>query len=374
MASPGGRENSALIERLFSQPYRFDFFQAVRVLERAGLDAALNGDSPTRQPGQPVGHDARPSGEAVRFRAATALGFPSCAIVDARQPATGNPGLADAAPPEMTVAFMGLTGPSGVLPLHYTRMLIERIREKDYSLRDFFDLFNHRMISLFYRAWEKYRFPAGYQRSHLPKRAAHSQPPTSEDFVTFCLLCLTGLGTRGLRNRMKVEDESIVYYGGYFADAHRPAVSLERMVSDYFGLPAQIEQFRGQWLNLALEDRSRMPDTANPRGLNHQLGVTAVLGDRVWDVQSRFRVRLGPLTYVQYMQFTPAGDGLEPICQLIRTFVGPEFDFDIQPVLLGSQIPDTRIGSVMDVKPRVGWNVWLKSRPYEPDFEAAAFG
>jgi type VI secretion system protein ImpH len=368
MAATRSRENLALIKRLESEPFRFDFFQAVRVLERAA-----GSQQSGAQHGSPVGFDSSPMAEAVRFRASPTLGFPPCAIFDVKPSANGHAGAENVAthgPTEMIVSFIGLTGPTGVLPLHYTRLLIERIREKDYSLRDFFDLFNHRLISLFYRAWEKYRFPSGYERART--QSAVSRKP-AQDLFTSSLFSLVGLGTQGLRGRLSVADEAMLFYGGYFADAHRSATSLERLVADYFNLPAAIDQFRGQWLNLSLDDCSCMPSAERPQGLNNQLGVSAVLGDRIWDVQSRFRVRLGPLMYQQYCRFIPSGDALQPICELVRTFAGPEFDFDVQPVLKAGELPNTRIGSVMDVKPRLGWNVWLKSREMPIDFAEAAF-
>ena len=105
---------------------------------------------------------------------------------------------------------MGLTGPSGVLPEHYTRLLIERLRAKDYTLRDFLDLFNHRVISLFYRAWEKYRFQFVYEQVKLG-----AVGDETEDFFTKCLYCLVGMGTGGLRGRQKIDDETFLYYGGH---------------------------------------------------------------------------------------------------------------------------------------------------------------
>ena len=85
--------------------------------------------------------------------------------------------------------FLGLTGPSGALPRHYTELLLQRIREKDFSLRDFLDLFNHRLISLFYRAWEKYNWPVAYERSQL------DNPGGEPDPVTRSVYCLVGMGT-----------------------------------------------------------------------------------------------------------------------------------------------------------------------------------
>ena len=254
---PRSRENLALIERLSCEPYRFDFFQAVRILECAVH--GTNGDEVRANGGSPVGYDAAPSSEAVRFRASPTLGFPSCAVMDVRQsPQSNGNGSASTEASEatrhaggvdMVVSFMGLTGPSGVLPLHYTRLLIERIREKDYSLREFFDLFNHRLISLFYRAWEKYRFPAGYVRSHEEEANARDGKPRL-DLFTSSLFSLVGMGTKGIRGRLSVADEAFLFYGGYFADGHRSATALERMIGDYFNLPAKTDQFKGQWLNL----------------------------------------------------------------------------------------------------------------------------
>jgi type VI secretion system protein ImpH len=287
MVTPSGGKSSAVIQQLFSKPYQFDFFQAVRLLERAA------GVADSAEASAPVGHDAAPAREVARFRAAPSLSFPAGSIVELRasnsngaashsptaEPWTASP----SSPAQMTVAFMGLTGPSGVLPVHYTRMLIERIREKDYSIRDFFDLFNHRLISLFHRSWEKYRFPAGYERSRLSDRFSKSALNRERaDLFTSCLRCLTGMGTDGLLGRMKVDDESFLLYGGFFADSHRSAVALERTIADYFELPAFIDQFQGQWLDLGPDDLSRLPGGEHPKGLNHQLGavISSIVASR----------------------------------------------------------------------------------------------
>jgi type VI secretion system protein ImpH len=161
MAAESGRTNPGLIGQLHREPHRFNFFQAVRLLERL----LCRGEGGF----QPVGHDAPPEREVVRFRAAPSLSFPASAVCQLRAPPAGP--VDGAAPPEMAVAFLGLTGPNGVLPYHYTRLLLERIRLRDYSLRDYLDLFNHRFTSFFYRAWVKYRLPFAYERNRPGSRA-----------------------------------------------------------------------------------------------------------------------------------------------------------------------------------------------------------
>ena len=122
----------------------------------------------------------------------------------------------------MTVAFMGLTGPSGVLPLFYTKLLMERRKAGDRTLAAFLDLLNHRLISLFYRAWEKYHVIVPYERGE-------------DDRFSRSLFHLIGLGTRGLRDRHDFPDEALLFYAGHFARRRRPAVVLEDVLRDAFG-------------------------------------------------------------------------------------------------------------------------------------------
>ena len=370
MAPAIGRNRPALVQELMAEAYRFDFFQAVRILERMGREEGAPGAGR-----HPAGEDYAPKEEAVRFRAVVSHSFPAGAISEIRAPAkdaTGADG-ADGAeeppggPPEMTVACLGLTGPQGVLPDHYTALLISRVRGKDYALRDFFDLFNHRTISLFYRAWEKYRFPFAYERSALAEDDAR------EDLFTHVLYSLVGMGTRTLRGRMSFDDEALLYYGGHFAHYPRSAVSLAMIVSDYFELAAEVKQFQGQWLYLDQDDLSQMPTRANRLGQNNRLGDNLVVGGRVWDVQSKFRLRLGPLSYRQFCRFIPSGDALKPLSEMVRHYVGGEFDFDVQPVLLKDEVPRCQLGADGSDPARLGWNTWIRSGQFEHDVDDAVF-
>lgn len=341
MAAKSWGTDPPLEHVLFEEGYRFDFFQAVRVLDRLYPDR------------QPVGRDATPSREVVRFRSHPSLSFPPSAIheIERREDGSG--------PARMTVAFMGLTGLLGVLPRHYTELLLERVRHKDQTLRDFLDLFNHRLISLFYRAWEKYRFPIAYER-------AVSQPGGYDRF-SLHLFDLIGLGTRGLRGRLEVEDKALLFYAGLLAQHPHSASVLTGLLQDYFGIPAAVTQFVGQWLPLSEANRSRL----GVREGSNVLGVNAVAGSRVWDQQAKFRLRLGPLTYGEFCQFLPSGEAFARLVGLTRFYAGQEWDFDVQLILQAAEVPACRLGETGKQAPRLGWSTWLKPQECYRDAEEA---
>jgi type VI secretion system protein ImpH len=345
MASQSGRADPSLDQVLFEEGYRFDFFQAVRVLER------LN---PVRHA---VGGDAEPSKEVVRFCALLSLAFPPSSIYEI------NPSDDGSTPAQMIIAFMGLTGPMGVLPRHYTELLLERVRSKDFTLRDFFDLFNHRFVSLFYRAWEKYRLPAAYER-------ARSRPGEGYDPFSNALFHFVGMGTGGLQGRLKTGDEALLYYGGLIAQQPRSASALEAMVGDYFGVPVKVQQFAGGWLSLERANRTSI----GLRGSNNLLGNSAILGTKFWDQQAAFTVRIGPLNFHQFHEFLPCDRAFAPLVDLVRFFVGSTLDFDIRLVLKASEVPACELARPGPRSPRLGWSSWLKTHEFTRDTSDARLG
>ena len=138
-----------LDQKLFEEPYRFEFFQAVRLLEKI---------YPERKA---VGQEAMPHDEIVRFRSHVSFDFPASEIFKLEESVDE---LTEEKKLEMFINFMGMVGMSGVMPLPYTELIATRARYKDFSMWAFLDMFTHRMVSMFFRAWEKYRFPIGYER------------------------------------------------------------------------------------------------------------------------------------------------------------------------------------------------------------------
>ncbi len=316
---------------LEAEPYLFEFFQAVRLLERI---------SPGREP---VGRYVNPSSEVVRFGAHAGIAFPASQI----QSLEKRPGRA----PLMRVNFMGLTGPLGLMPLYYSELLLDRIRTKDTGLRDFLDLFNHRFISLFYQAWEKYRFAIAYERDERDRFSHH-------------LLDLIGMGSPGLENRQQVPDDSLMFYGGLLALHPRSATTLEQLLEDYFDVPVGIEQFVGAWYAMDTESQCNLGAGS---GYSEQLGFGAVVGNEIWDQQSRVRIRLGPLTLERYRGFLPGGDAHDQLRALTRFFCGSEFDIEVQLVLRRQEVPRCELVAQQEGGWQLGWSTWVKSAPFTRD-------
>ena len=340
-----------LRQRLEQEPYRFEFFQAIRILRWLAETLPKSSHHAGRKP---LGFDAAPSEEIIRCRSHLSHSFPQGSISSFRwrddRPNT---------PPEMVTAFLGLTGPNGVLPRHYTQLLIDRVRDKDTTLRDFFDLFNHRMISHFYRAWAKYRFPIAYEDSKFP-----SNERREPDKFTSSLFAFVGLRTKSLRDRLEVPDAAFLYYAGHFAHRPRNAVSMAGMISDFFRVQAEVEQFVGQWLYLDISDQSSLQAGGPLSNPNNCLGANVVVGQRVWGVENKLRLRLGPLRYAQFCQYLPGGDKLQQLGQFARMYAGPEFDFDVNLMLHKEDVPMCQLGSGPS-EARLGWNTWLHNRPFE---------
>jgi type VI secretion system protein ImpH len=321
----------ALERALREDPNSFEFFQAVHHLERL---------RPTRAP---VGGFGSPADEVVRFGAHTAVAFPASQIQSLEFDATG--------PVRMRVNFMGLTGPLGVLPLHYTSLVAERERARDTAPRDFIDIFNHRIISLFYRAWEKNRFIVAHEREQSDPLMQH-------------LMDLVGVGTPGLDHRLAVRDETLLFYSGLFALPTRPAVALEHLVEDYFGVPAVIEQFVGAWYPLDAATQCALGDEESA---SSQLGEGAVAGDETWDQQARIRIRLGPMPRAKYDMFLPDGSAHGELRALAAFFTGGRIDVDVQLILERSDVPACVLGADDAQASPLGWATWLRTAPLERD-------
>jgi len=309
----------------------FEFFQAVALLQRMLSDR------------RPVGHFFGPEDESVRFHVNPRLGFPASEVQQLQ--------FHEDTPADMMVNFMGLTGPQGILPYVYSEMILERLRAKDRSMADFFDVFNHRAISLFYRAWQRTRFHVNY--------AAGEQ-----DYFSQYLRDLLGLGTRGLKERQDAADEALMHYISLFAMQSRSAIALEQVLADYFEVPVEIEQFTGAWYALDKPTQCAMNEKDS---MSTQVGSGALVGDAVWDRGGRVRVRIGPIRLAQYDDFLPGGSAHATLRAITKFFSNGCVDFEAQLVLDREEVPPVELDFQAKHPARLGWVSWAKTAPMHRD-------
>lgn len=336
MATTSRRNTPDLTTLLTERGYKFDFFQAVRLLQRECPDS------------DPVGTGDDPQREAIRFRSQVSLAFPPSDVVDIEPPA----GKRD--PSELTVSFMGVATPAsfGSLPLPYVEMIMGLERDKNLALHRFLDLFNHRLVSLFYRAWEKYRFAVAFERS----------PAGQKGIFEKAVLALMGLSSSGMTDQLGLDERALLARAYALRGRAISAQGLSDLIRSYFRVPVTVQQFLASWYPIEDSERSRLGTSSCT------LGEDIHLGSQVRLAQSRFRLKLGPLDWAQFREFLPTGSGARPLAEMTALSAGPEFDFDCQLVLKASEAPGLRLG-IADEKgaPWLGWTTWLHNHKLESD-------
>lgn len=324
-------QQRALRKRMEERPWPYGFFQAVRILQLLEEDR------------EPVGRFTKPGQEAVRFGAHTGIGFPASEVQSIERDEDGTP--------RMCVNIMGAIGPMGVLPLAYTALVRERGRARDYTPRDFLDIFHNRLLSLFYRAWERCRFGVAFERGERDRLSHH-------------LADLIGMGTAGMEERQEVPDAALLFYAGLLGMNTRPAIALEQILADYFAVPVEVEQFAGAWHRIEDRDTCRLGEDD---GVSQRLGGGALAGNRIWDEQSRVRIRLGPLAMEQYENFLPGGAAHAQLRAIAAFCAGMQFDIETELILRREDVPGCELIAETGAGWRLGWTTWVKSAVFTRD-------
>lgn len=350
-------KTTSLTKSIQESPEKYSFFQAVRLLERAlkSNNQELNSSERDMSYGNPVARFVPPGSEAIRFATSQTLKFTASDLAKVTKKKISH-SVVPRIQWKVAVNFMGLTGAQGVLPYHYTELILKRLKIKDESFAKFLDLFNHRLISLFYQSGTKYNLPIEYERKKL-------NPPSfsTRDSQTQVLLSLIGLGTDKLTNRQYTSDESLIFYSGLLSQQLRTASGLAQILRSHFDIPVQIEEFVGQWQELIDDVRSKLPSQQLPLGQNSQLGKTTILGRRGWFAQGKIRIILGPLSKKQAQKFAPDTKALYAMNEIVQFYLGMEHEYDFIVRIIRSDSLDK---AQLDPKnpPIMGWNTWVVSK------------
>ena len=361
MATTRRRKKLTVIDALFENPNAFEFFQAVRLLETFarkedhGLDEVASA---------PLGFDHPAAMEAIRFKMHQSLAFPDKEIarLDSR---TAKYNQTERAQFLLSVSVLGLTGSAGVLPYHYTELILQRNRFKDFALGSFLDLFNHRSLSIYYRAANKYRFTSYVEQQELERQNDTQIFSTSfprTDIFTDVLRSIAGLNAPRALHGLPYLNDNLLKYAALFAQRPRSATNLSRMLGEYFQLEVSVESFSAQWQEIVPDMLSRLPDSRNSQGQNAQLGCNAMLGHRIWSAQSKFKINVGPLSYRQYQSLSPNSRKLKALHSLIRLYVGMELDYDIILYVPAKEMPVARMDTKSEQPIQLGWNTYMRAQ------------
>jgi len=321
---------------------RFSFFQLVRLLERhPGIKAR-------------VGHQGPAAAEALRFRPNTSLSFPATDVAEA------TPGESTAERPyrvNLTTNFLGLYGSTSPLPSFYSEQILWQDQE-DNSVRGLLDLFHHRLISLFYRCWAKYRPAVQFEYR-------------GDDRHTPRLFSLIGLGTQESREEAELPDTlSLLRYVGLLNQQPHSATALEAILTDYFaGVPVRLEQCTPRWVRIVERQRARLGQA------NCRLASDCSIGSRALGRRGSFRVWLGPLPWARYLEFLPDQEDTRVLGRLIRLFAPDHLDYELG--LRVKKVPRLKLATrgAAASRARLGYTTWLHSKaPKAKDEETVLFG
>jgi type VI secretion system protein ImpH len=340
-----------LMEQLEAEPYAFDFFQAIRRLDCA------NPDKPR------TGHSLRPADDPMRFGQEASMAFAPATLHSVEKQKKR--------PPRLIQRFFGMLGPQGPLPLHITEYIRDRLRNEDLTLLRFLDVFHHRMVSFFYRAWARVRPTVSFDNA------------TGDRFGEY-VASVFGMGMRSLTDRDALPDLPKRHFAGLMGCQTRHAEGLLAILSGYFRLPVEIQEFIGQWIELPANCRCLLGQSSAG------LGVNTTVGSHVWDCQQKFRVTFGPLSLDDYYRMLPAGfsvdattgevrpithagelseDGqaregerrvssgvsLERLTAAVRGYAGDQLQWDLQLFLRKEELPPLGLGLVG----HLGWSSWI---------------
>jgi len=332
MASEGRTETAALsfLTEVSEDPYHYGFFQTVRRIN------CFYDDKPI------TGHSYKPADDPIRFTQEPYTFFAPSTLgglqIDSTSPY-----------PRLSQRFLGLFGPNGPLPLHLTEYARDRSRHHhDDTLVSFADMFHHRAVSLFYAAW------------------AQSQPVVQfdrpdEDRFAMYVGSLVGLGLPSLRDADSMYHVSKLGFAGHLGSLPRHVSGLVSLINGYFDVPTRIIEFIAHWMKIPKADRVILGEDS----MNGYLGLDTIIGERVWQRQDKFQIRLGPLSLERYESFLPGGKSFKALVAAVRNYVGLELLWEVNLILKKEEKPATCLGK----SGALGWTSWLETKEQTGDVE-----
>jgi type VI secretion system protein ImpH len=307
---------ASLVRDLTAEPWRFDYFTVLRHLERVHENEPRIGDSATLRE------------EFVLLGQDPFMEFPASNLARAEQ--------AEDKPLKLFVKYMGMLGPQGALPLATTEEAYHYVLANDDAFPRFLDVFNHRFIQLFFRAWANSRPIAQHDR------------PKQDRFFAYIGSAI-GVGSEPYRNLDSIPDAAKICFAGLLGAQAKSASRLAAAICGLFEVRAEVDEFVGTRLTLDTTEYTILGERHNV------LGEDAMLGRGVYSVQDKIRIRIYTRTLSQYVRFLPSGDLCEPLADLVHFYNGAQLDWDAELAIPSGAVEPIRLGHFG----QLGWTTWM---------------
>lgn len=345
MAGTERTQTDALVKSLTDAPGGHDFFLALRKLQRAWDAHPM------------IGYANSPTEEPLRLKQEPSLAFKANLIESFLPPAAGQPA-------GMTLNHHGVFGPNGSIPINYTEYALDRIRfHRDGTLKDFLDIFHHRLMSLLYRAWADNNITVDMDRA-LIGYSETGEPREGSRYLDF-IGSFSGMGMEVIRGRDSVPDFARMFHSPWMSRQARNAEGLEKIIGDFFEVPAQVKSFQGRWLPLP-RDSWCMLGESEETGVS---GVNAIAGEFFWDCSLSFRIQIGPVSFADLQRMLPGGGAFTRLCDWVRSYIGKELFWDVQLLIRAEDIPPLLLGE----DGRIGFDTWLQPSEQDRNFHDVIF-
>lgn len=264
-----------------------------------------------------------------------------------------------------------LYGPAGALPFVHTAELLgpDEDRILRAPTRDFYDLFNRRLLQLAYAA-------AVRSLPTLAAESARTSSPTRPASFPFRDMLLGILGLHDLENGPHASvTRCLAGLASILRLDRASSWRLHAVLEWYFDTPVRVHQFVGERVPLRPSSCTRLERWSGDEESNACLGVNAVLGTSVLDASHRVDIHLGPMPWKLYQSFQPR-TAAEPPAQstedahgdlsaLVVSLVGNYLDCGVHLQLQSADWMGSRLGDD-DRPPRLSFSAWLADDGKDP--------
>ncbi len=333
MASKAGEKDPDIDMKFHGSIKEYSFYGLLHHLENS------------RQTLAKIGHLGPPSKEPARLRPSVSLSFPEADLESLEWVELEGRKI-----PRVTTTFLGLYGVTSPIPSFYSEEILEDVLDspegEEPATREFLDIIHHRLLSLLYRCWKKYRY-------------IYQKDPIEIDPVTRQLMCIIGLDPEGLHERPRTAVR-VLALSGILSQHPRSASGLEAFLRGIFQeVPIEVRQCTPTWLDIPEDQRTSLGQACS------RLGSETVIGRRILSAGNHFTLSVGPLSREKFLEFLPDKPGFSIMVGMTRFFVGIALEFTLELWLAREETGPISLGK-RDMG-RLGWDTWLLSGQSDRD-------